>query len=245
MFRIFIPHVLGIVGAILWIRIAIPFTQQRTMLGVGISTFTYILLFLTLVGLTPSRWLRPAPTETQDAEIAIVFNFGYEMDGDRMKPGEANQYLWEWIINNKPSQLRVILVQEGVWVAADEETLENLDIEMMRVHRHDPHLYVDTLNAAFCSIQQAQRLGKKKIILVAHDLQIQRVAWDIQRISHVTCPECAFLIPEIGDVPYPANSVHFQTRNEFVYKITELLIARPRDFLNRLPTRCIAPINSN
>src|SRR6266508_1254137 len=135
MFRIFIPHVLGIVGAILWIRIAIPFMQQRTMLGVGLSTFTYILLFLTLVGLTPSRWLHPAPTEAQDAEIAIVFNFGYEMDGDRMKPGEANQYLWEWIINNKPSQLRVILVQEGVWVAADEETLENLGIEMMRIHR--------------------------------------------------------------------------------------------------------------
>ncbi len=245
MFRIFIPHILGIMGAILWIRMIIQLTQQRTMLAVVISILIYILLFLTLVGLTPSRWLHPTPTETQDAEIAVVFNFGYDMDGNQMKPGEANQYLWEWTIHNKPSQLRTILVQEGIWVAADQETLNNLGIKMMRIHQHDPHIYVDTLNAAFCSIQQTERLGKKKIMLVAHDLQIQRVAWDFERISHVTCPDCEFVIPEIGDVPYPASSVHLQTRNEFVYKITELLIARPRDFLNRVPTRCIAPVNSN
>ncbi|HSB00748.1 MAG TPA: hypothetical protein VLE49_08865, partial [Anaerolineales bacterium] len=150
-----------------------------------------------------------------------------------------------WIVHNKPSQMQTVLAQEAIWVAADQETLTNSDIELMRIHRHDPHIYVDTLNAAFCSIQQTQKLGKKKIMLVAHDLQIQRVAWDFERVGRVTCPDCVFVIPEIHDVPYPASSVHPQTRSEFIYKITELLIARPRDFLNPIPTRCIAPINSD
>jgi hypothetical protein len=243
LFRVFIPHILGLIGAVLWFMIVVQIAKQRTALITITSFPLYILLFLTLVGATPSRWLRAAPTEDQNAEIAVVFNFGYEMNGDRMRPGEANQYLWQWIASNKPLQLRTILVQEGVWVAADKETLKNLGIEMMRIHRHDPHIYVDTLNATFCSIQQIQKLGKKKILLIAHDLQLQRIAWDFERISHVTCPDCMFVIPEIHDVPYPKNSVHFQTRNEFIYKIAELLIARPRDFLNQIPTDCLAPIN--
>jgi hypothetical protein len=245
MIRVFTPHVLGIMGAILWIKVVIELSRQRSLLDASISAIIYIVIFLILVGTTPSRWLRAAPTQDQNAEVAVVFNFGYELSQDQMTPGEGNQHLWEWIIHNRPSQLTTILVQEGVWVAANEETLKNLDLEMVRIHRHDPLIYVDTLNAAFCSIQQIQRLGKKRIMLIAHDLQIQRVAWDFQRVAQVNCPDCVFLIPEIGDVPYPANSVHLQTRSEFIYKITELLISRPRDFLSQVPTRCIAPIDSN
>jgi hypothetical protein len=88
-------------------------------------------------------------------------------------------------------------------------------------------------------------MGKKKALLVAHDLQLQRLAWDFERISQAMCPDCTFVIPEIHDTPYPANSVHWQTRNEFVYKIVEVLIARPRDFLSPIPTECKAPLNSN
>jgi len=245
LFRVFIPHILGLLGAVLWFMVVVQIAKQRTVLIAVTSFPLYILLFLTLVGATPSGWLRATPTEDQNADIAVVFNFGYEMNGDQMMPGEANQHLWEWIVNNKPLQLRTVLLQAGVWVAADEETVKSLGIERMRIHRHDPHIYVDTLDATFCALQQIQKRDKKKVLLVAHGLQIQRVAWDFERISRVICPDCAFVIPEIYDVPYPANSVHFQTRNEFIYKITELLIARPRDYLSQIPTSCIAPIDSN
>ena len=245
LFRVFIPHILGVTGAILWFLLVAQFFKERLVLVAVISLPLYSLLFLTLVSLTPSKWLRATPTNNQDAEIAFVFSFGYEMDGNQIKPGEANLFLWKWIAHNKPLHLSTILVQEGVWVATDEETLKNLGIEKMRMHQHNPHIYVDTLNATFCALQQIQKLDKKKILLVAHDLQLQRVAWDFERIGHVTCPDCVFVIPEIYNVPYPTNSIHFQTRNEFIYKIAELLIARPRDFLSQIPTKCNAPINFN
>jgi hypothetical protein len=244
-FRVFLPHFLGFLGAVLWFSMIARFSKLDAILIVFVSLPLYLLLFVVIVGLTPSRWLRAEPTQYQNADVAVIFSFGYETDGKRMMPGQANQFLWDWIVNNRSLKVKTLLLQEGIWVAADEITVKNLGFERIRIHRHDPKIYVNTLNAAFCAIQQIQKLEGKKILLLGHDLQLQRVAWDFERVGQLVCPDCIFLIPKIQDVPYPAKSVHFQTRNEFIYKITELLIARPRDFLNRVPTRCIAPTNSN
>lgn len=243
MFRVFAPFMLGTIGSILWILAFVKFTAQRSVFIILISLFIYILLFLTLVGIVPNKWLHAVPSRDQNAEIIVIFSFGYEMDDGMMIAGNANQYLWNWTVKNRPPQARLVFMQEGVWAATDDQAVKSLGIERERIHRHDPHVYVDTLNAAFCAIQKIQELDKKKILLVAHDLQLQRVVWDFERVGRVTCPDCIFVIPEIRDVPYPERSVHFQTRNEFIYKITELLISRPRDFLKPVPLDCIAPIN--
>jgi hypothetical protein len=244
-FRVFLPHFLGFLGAILWFWMIARYNRADAMLLAFVSSPLYLLLFVVFVGLTPSRWLRAEPTEDQNADIAVIFSFGYETDGKRMIPGKANLYLWDWIVNNRSLKMKTLLLQEGIWVATDEKTIENLGFERIRIHRHDPKIYVDTLNAAFCAIQQIQKLERKKILLLGHDLQLQRVAWDFERVGHAVCPDCIFLIPKIQAVPYPAKSVHFQTRNEFFYKVIELLIARPRDMMSPIPSDCMAPVDSH
>jgi hypothetical protein len=243
-FNVFIPHILGVVGAILWFLAFARLAEHRTMLIVVMSLPAYALLFLILVGLTPSPLMQAKPTRDQETDTAIILGFGFVMIGDEMRPGETNQFLLDWTIKNKSLQVKTILVQEGIWVANDAGTLRKLGIDRRRIHRHDPEIYVNTLDTAFCAIQQLQQLDKKKAMLVAHDLQLQRVAWDFERVSQEMCPECTFVIPNVPDTPYPANSVHYQTRNEFIYKIAELLISRPRDFFSPIPTECKAPLNS-
>lgn len=243
-FNVFIPHILGVVGAILWFLAFARLAEHRTMLIVVMSLPVYALLFLILVGLTPSPLMRAKPTRDQEADTAIILGFGFVMVRGQMRPGAANQFLLDWTIENQSSQVKTILVQEGVWVAGGAGTLKGLGINIKRIHQHDPEIYVNTLDTAFCAIQQLQQLGKKKAMLVAHDLQLQRVAWDFEHVSQELCPECIFVIPNIPDTPYPANSVHYQTRNEFIYKIAELLISRPRDFFSPIPTECKAPLNS-
>ena len=242
--RVFSPYILGLLGAGFWLVVIVQIARQRTTLTAITSFSLYILVFVILTGITPDRWIQARPTEDQKADIAIILGFGYEINGDQMLAGQANQYLWDWFVANRSFQIRTVLLQEGIWVAADDVTVKELGIERVRIHRHDPNIYVDTLNTAFCAIPQAQKLGKKRILLIAHDLQLQRVVWDFERVGHELCPECIFVIPEISDVPFPMNSLHVQTRSKFIYKIGELLIARPRDFLNRIPTECIAPVDT-
>lgn len=241
--RVFIPHILGFIGGLIWFLIAMQLFKYRTALAI-ISLPIYGVLFLSILGLLPNACLRASPTQTQDADTAIILGFGYEMRGTEIEPGAANQALLQWALAHRPSDLRTILVQEGVWVAMNEQTLTTSGIERRRIHQHDPNIYVNTLDTAFCAIQQLRDTHTYTVILIAHDLQLQRVAWDFERVAKHTCPECVFIIPAIHDIPYPAQSVHWQTRNAFVYKITELLIARPRDFLSPIPSTCKAPLPS-
>src|SRR5687768_459820 len=111
--RILTPHILGIAGYYLCLYfIRTKKTPRPTQL-----LPLYILLFITLIGLTPSKWIRARPTKDQEADSAILFSFGYELDRDTMKPGEANQFLLDWTIKNNSSKLKLLLVQEGIWVA--------------------------------------------------------------------------------------------------------------------------------
>jgi hypothetical protein len=242
---VFTPHALGILGGILWVSAVIRLTDHRTMLTAVISLLFYAMLFLTLVGLAPSAWLHAKPTEDQEADTAIILGFGYEADDEGMKPGAANRALLKWVVDNRSTQVRVILVQEGGWVATDRGTMRQLGIDVRRIHQHDPHIYVNTLDTAYCVMQELRRLDKNKALLIAHDLQLGRVALDFERVSKKICPDCTFVIPDIHSMPYPANSVHWHTRNEFVYKIVEVLVARPRDFLSPIPTECKAPLKSD
>jgi hypothetical protein len=186
-FNVFIPHILGVVGAILWFLAFARLAEHRTMLIVVMSLPAYALLFLILVGLTPSPLMQAKPTRDQETDTAIILGFGFVMIGDKMRPGETNQFLLDWTIKNRSLQVKTILVQEGIWVASDAGTLRKLGIDRRRIHRHDPEIYVNTLDTAFCAIQQLQQLDKKKAMLVAHDLQLQRVPGTL----NVSAKKCA------------------------------------------------------
>lgn len=161
-----------------------------------------------------------------------------------MIPGKANEFLLNWTLKN--TSAKTILVQEGVWVAACEASNTTCTIdgrEIKRIHLHDETNYVNTLETAFCAMEEMKKLDEKKAILVAHDLQLQRVAWDFERVSQEMCPDCTFVIPNMLNTPYPTDSVHWHTRNEFIYKIVELIGSRTRDFLSLIPIDCKAPLN--
>ena len=240
LFLTFLPHALGITGALLIIGLG----WRKQGLWLLVSLAIYALLFLLIVGLTPSRWLWARPTtdltSTADPTGAVILGFGYEMVGKDMRPGVANQFLLDWVLSHQP-QINILLVQEGVRVALTPAQLQ--DKQVHRIHRHDPAIYVDTLDAAFCAIRQLQQLKQTTVLLVAHDQQLQRAAWDFERVREQACATCTLVIPDLPATPYPVNSVHLQTRAAFIYKLIELLYLRPRDLLRATPTVCKAPSN--
>lgn len=241
LFCTFLPHVLGLAGA-LFLLARFGRTQPWLLL---VSLALYGLLFLVLVGFTPNRWLRaPATPETAAAKAprpttAVILGFGYDMAGEKMLPGPANQFLVDWVLHNEP-QIQTFLVQEGVLVALSPTQLREKTVR--RIHRHDPKIYVDTLDTAFCAMRQLQQRHAQSVLLVSHDMQLQRAVWDFARVQRQLCATCTLVVPPLPVTPYPAQSVHLQTRNAFLYKLLEILYLRPRDLIRPLPTTCKAPI---
>jgi hypothetical protein len=180
-------------------------------------------------------------------DVAIILGFGYEEAEDgEMKPGAANEFLLGWVLETYP-EVRTILVQEGTWAAACETSAETCkigNVELLRIHRHDPTLDVNTFQTAVCAIQRMNELGKKRAILVAHDLQLWRTEKVFERVKQRLCGDCEFVIPDVPDTPYPARSYQRRTRNEFIYRIVEVL-ARLRDsrlVTREIPDECLAPL---
>jgi len=236
---IFLPHLVGALGALAVISVGWR-TAWPTLL---LNLFLYAILFVLAVGFTPSRWLHASATANPNPALnpttAIVLGFGYAEEGTTMRPGAANQFLVQWLASTQP-QVTTLLVQEGIHSAITPELLATKDVR--RIHRHDKAIYVDTLDTAFCALQGLQKLGTHSVLLVAHDLQLQRAVWDFARVRQAACGQCTVVTGAMPDTPYPTNSVHFQTRNEFIYKLVELLLLRPRDFLRATPTSCKAPL---
>ncbi|MBX3011141.1 MAG: hypothetical protein KF832_06515 [Caldilineaceae bacterium] len=238
MLTVFLPHLVGVLG--FFAILALGWHMSWPAL---LSTLLlFAMLFLLGVGFVPSPWLRLSATANAPhlaPTTAILLGFGYEEDGDTMRPGAANQFLVDWLFSTHP-QVQTMLVQEGIYSAITPELLANKEIR--RIHRHDKTIYVDTLDTAFCALQEVQKLGAHPVLLVAHDLQLQRAVWDFARVRQAACAQCTVVAAAMPDTPYPAASVHWQTHNEFIYKLVELLVLRPRDFLRATPTNCKAPL---
>ena len=207
-----------------------------------------LLLMIACIQSLPNSWLRARPGgDSRGVDVAIILGFGYEeADDGGMKPGAANEFLLDWVLETYP-EVRTILVQEGIWAAACETSAETCkigNVELLRIHRHDPDLYVNTFQTAVCAIKRMNELGKKRAILVAHDLQLWRTEKVFERVKQKLCGDCEFVIPNVPDTPYPVRSVHGSTRNEFIYRIVEVL-ARLRDsklVTREIPDECIAPL---
>ncbi len=238
-FLVFLPHMLGLFGllAILGLGWRTPMSTLFFLLPL------FALLFLAGVAATPSRWLRAQAPVVNPANsrptTAIILGFGYEGEGATMRPGVANQFLVDWLLAHQP-QVTTLLVQEGVRSAFPPDRLAQKNV--YRIHRHDTAIYVDTLDTAFCALHELQKLKAETVLLVAHDLQLQRAVWDFARVQQAACAHCTVIPAAVPNTPYPIHSVHWQTRTEWIYKLVELLLLRPRDFLRATPTTCKAPL---
>lgn len=222
-----------------------------------------LVLFLFIFNLSATRWIRATPTanwgsKVNEADTAVVFGFGLAKAKDensKYSAGEANEFLFNWTM--KHTDPTIILVQEGIWRASDicgnnddcdSTCLVAEEKQIKRMHFHDEHNYVDTLDAAFCAIKQIEQLYNNnvinnKVVIIAHDQQLQRAVWDFKKIqnSKKAWQKFELIVPEIPDTPYPSRSSHWQTRNELLYQVVELFGSRIRDFFASVPTDCKAP----
>ncbi len=241
----FAPHALYLVGGVgtLWMRGCLSTTLPRFAECLALGT-AYSAAFFSLAGLLPlSRFLRAKPSpDWRDAvchaEVAIVLGFGYEQTATgQMQPGTANRALLTWALAHTTAP--TLLVQEGVWVAACSAETTSCVVEgrtLRRIHLHDPAHYINTLSTAARAMEVITQLGAKTVVLIAHDQQLSRAAADFERVKQMRPAWRAlhFVIPEIPPMPYAPRSVHFQTRNSLFWRLAELFIARPRDFLSRI-----------
>ena len=245
-FKVFAPHGLALVGGIgaLWLGGRCP-TGGCRLWEAAVSGIAYSVLFFALVGLLPlSGYLRAKPSANwrdaaRNADVAIILGFGYELTSTgQMQPGAANQALLEWTLAHTTAQ--TLLTQEGVWIAAcsaEATTCVVGNRVLRRIHPHDPTHYINTLATAVMAMDFMVQLGAKTAVLVAHDQQLSRAAADFERARQEkpAWHELRFIIPELPATPYVPRSVHVQTRNAGLWRLVELFIARPRDFLSQIP----------
>ncbi|MEZ4869529.1 MAG: hypothetical protein R3C14_49855 [Caldilineaceae bacterium] len=236
----FLPPLVALIGAC----IVLALGWRTPLWTVSVALPLYGVLYLIVLAFTPNRWLRakataPATITQAQPTTAVVLGFGYERVGDAVRPGVSNQFLIDWVVAHYP-QIHTFYVQEGTLAAFSPDLRRRKAVH--RIHAHDPTIYIDTFDATFCAIQKLEEAMIESVLLVAHDLQLQRAAWDFTRIRRHRGTRCVLLIPALPPTPWSACSVHLQTRYAPLYKVGELLYLRPRDLLHPMPADCKRPI---
>lgn len=209
---------------------------------------TGIFLFFALDGLLQVELTGPQ----ERADIAIILGFGYEEDNEgHMKPGRANEELLQWIIegvDNNELNVETILIQEGVWAAADslknkglvesllpegEQGLKIITknkkvIVISRIHKHHANVYVNTFNTLYLAAGRIRKTKQRNVLLVAHDLQLQRSIFAWNRAAETYAESFAGLklvVPHFKkQFPGSWGSVQLWTKSRIIYKFAELLI---------------------
>jgi hypothetical protein len=210
------------------------------------------LLSLVAIECSPASFWRATPQgDDRDIDAAVVLAFGYvQPPQSPLEAGDANAFIFQWVRRQYP-QVKTLLVQEGVWAAArspDCRTCENDDVKLLRIHAHDEHQDVNTFDAAVCAVPKLRSLpaprGRRKVLLVAHHLQLWRTQKCFEKVIARLCPECELVIPDIPDVPFPRDSAQWRTRSEFIFRLAELG-GRLRDlgpFAPKVRDACVAPV---
>ena len=235
--HIFLPYICGIAGAFLYYFTFLKCLSAWKKMGLLIF---YFFLFLLIISFTPDKWIQATPTkgwkkDAQKVDTAIILGFGYKTDEyGNMIGGEANQFLMDWVIQN--TQAKLFFVQEAIWVTCKQsDTTRTVPgIEMRRIHPHNEEDHINTLEAAFYAMAEMEKAHINKAILVAHNLQLARAAWDFEKVkgSRRAWRGFLFIIPKMPNTPFSGSFKQPHTNNEWFYKIAELLISRPRDFLS-------------
>jgi hypothetical protein len=191
----------------LLVNVLLAYTWCHAVIAAGTAAAVASIIFLLLM---LGKLIEAAPTYGwQNSQTAVILGFGYEKDGEgEIKAGKANTELLRWVIESvdyRKSKIRNILVQEGIWAAVpvlvDEGILKssrirggilyiktgrNNSIRMARIHKHNENVYVNTYNTLYLAAERINRSKKKNILLVAHDLQLQRsvFTWNVAVRMH-------------------------------------------------------------
>jgi hypothetical protein len=273
--QIFWIHILGLVFFSLFGVYLFGFLNvELSLVSFLLYLFFYGLVFLFLVRIAPDRWFQFAPhqyrtenwsdTIKQKNTVILLLGFGYNKGKNHgMLPGEANEELFKWTVENTKSNL--YLVQPAFWgieypgakdsfygsKGSMEEKWEmnkpallgGTKVKIFRIHLlRDPKGYVDTPDAierAF-KLLLTKKTRRDTIILVASQMQIWRARADYELLKKKSRAYGGFalVVPGIENIPYPSNPPLSQIHTRWLfYKIFEVLISRPKDYV-RLKCKC-------
>jgi hypothetical protein len=213
------------------------FTTYLYIFGI-LAAASYFVIFQ-----TSGNWMRAVPTpdwerELQGTDTAIILGFGYEKGKNgEVLAGEANDFLWKWTVDHTAA--KTIFVQEGVWAAAanqQEARYQAAGRQIKRIYQYDPTVNIHTLETVYYVLGEMKALGKKKTVIIGHDLQLARIQADFIKVTKAEkeWPDYTFIVPEIPPTPYPIHSVQRQTCSAARYKIWEIC-SRVRDYLSDIP----------
>jgi hypothetical protein len=182
--------------------------------------------------LVPDRWLRADPRGTlAEADVFIVFGLGLGRAPDGGEtPGASNAAIARWTIQNNVER-KPTIVQEGVYLALQEMERSQPDLGVdawvIRLPHH-PNVYVNTYKATLQCWAIMQALGYHRPALVSHDLQLQRMVWNFERIGWAD----QVIVPSMPSIPFDSNSIqHWGTRSRRNWVVWELFFARPISLL--------------
>lgn len=186
----------------------------------GLIGSLLIPVFVILV--VPDSWLRATPRgHLDDADVIIALALGLGGTPDSPSAGLSNEAIAWWIVEHNP-EFKPMLAQWGVALA-----LQQLAPHLMRwviVLPHHPAIYVNTRDAALQCWALMDSYGWKRPLLVAHHLQLQRMAWEFDKLHYSD----QSIVPDLPTIPFDANSIqHWGTRSRRGWLIWELFFARP------------------
>ena len=155
-----------------------------------------------------------------EADSFVVFSFGLGPDANgKPTAGRSNRALALWLLEHNPAR-KPTVVQQGVYLALEE--LNATGDWVIRLSDR-PGVYVDTMGAAFQTETVLHLKGLKRPVLVAHDLQLQRMVWSFEAVGVTD-----FVVPDLPPTPFDPESVqHSGTKYESAWVRRELLVARP------------------
>lgn len=207
----------------------------------GILLIVFFFCFIALFNILSSSWIRANPEVDDKSKMGkagsvIVLGFGLDEDKHgNLLPGRANMQLHNWIENN--IQNKTVIAQYGNLLAQENKPSPN---HYILLHEHDTDNYIDTYEAivyAFDLLDSLYNRGEinRDIILLAHDMQIQRAQWIFEKLSESKkeWQEYNFITPEIPKIHFSLSSTQFHTKMRFIYSCTEIFYSRPRDYFKK------------
>lgn len=189
------------------------------------------LLVLLMGWFVRDEWLRATPRgKVDDGDVFVAFGFGIcKTPEGADAPGESNIAIAHWIVANNPKH-RPTIVQAGVYLALEELSKAQpgliVDAWVIQLPHHRAD-YVDTRGATLQSWAVMQREQVGTPVLVSHDLQLQRVAWEFENIG--LGERC--VVPDMPQLPFDRGSAQLWTRDKLLWKTKEALISYPMTFL--------------
>lgn len=192
--------------------------RAAACLFLGIFATVGLLSPLVLTG----SWCRATPRgDVKRGDSFVVLAFGMGPSGS----GKSNLSLAEWLLANN-RQRKPVVVQAGIRLAL---------LELSRRNRHcldgwtiiglpeRDGVYLDTSVAAIQADTDLEERKLTKPILVAHDLQLQRMAWAMEGIG-----VRGAIVPSLPPTPFDHESVqHWGTRWKSLWLAREAFAARP------------------